>query len=97
MHIVHTMNNGKEPRRTRNIVWKISTDEKAKTLSRQLYGDSNVSRLCELLVEADMRLIAAAPELLAACEAAMRLMTLDFPLEECKAQIEAAIARAKGQ
>ena len=34
-------------------------------------------------------------ELLAACKNALRLATLDFPLEECKVQLQAVIAKAE--
>lgn len=69
----------------------------------------NVSRKHQLIQEANATLMAAAPDLLEACEAMLANFSLDLwrkaaaehgrvqPLEECIEVMTAAIAKARGQ
>lgn len=66
----------------------------------------NFNAVCELVdfardpetVDANARLIAAAPELLAACEAVLSSPTYgDTPSEEAVEMVRAAIAKARGE
>jgi hypothetical protein len=48
-----------------------------------------------LIAEKILALLDLNVELLTACKSALELATMDFPIEECKQQLTAAIAKAE--
>jgi len=78
--------------------WNDGMDSKGNLIIMQRYGDPylNPEDINEEW-QSNLRLVSAAPELLAALEAARRLIELISPLEGAVTrQIDAAIAKATG-